>query len=255
MDIHTYLERIHYNKVVQPGVETLISLHRAHMLTVPFENLDIQLGKPIQLTERALWEKIIVHKRGGFCYELNGLFAWLLKQIGYDVTYLNGRVYNAAGKRGREFDHLTLLVEIPTQSTRWLADVGFGDSFVEPLKLELEGEQTQGLRAYRLERVDDGIDLWQRDFSGNWSRQYFFDLQPRVFPTDYESTCLYHQTSPKSSFTHNSIVSRLTPDGRITFDNKQLIITKNGQRTTKLVNSDKEYWGLLKKHFGIESQL
>jgi N-hydroxyarylamine O-acetyltransferase len=255
MDIHTYLERISYDKAVQPDVGTLIGLHCAHLLTVPFENLDIQLGRPIRLTEKALWEKIIVHKRGGFCYELNGLFAWLLEQIGYKVTYLNGRVYNSDGKRGREFDHLTLLVEIPNQLTRWLADVGFGDSFVEPLKLELEGEQTQGLRAYRLERVDDGIDLWQRDFAGTWSRQYFFDFQPRIFPTDYETSCLYHQTSPKSSFTHNSIVSRLTPDGRVTLDNKHLIITQNGQRTSRLVNSDKEYWALLKKHFGIESQL
>lgn len=118
MNVRTYLERIDYNKVVQPDVETLIGLHRAHLLTVPFENLDIQLGQPIQLTEQAMWEKIIVHRRGGFCYELNGLFAWLLKQIGYEVTYLNGRVYNDAGRRGREFDHLTLLVEIPDQSTR-----------------------------------------------------------------------------------------------------------------------------------------
>jgi N-hydroxyarylamine O-acetyltransferase len=255
MNVYTYLERIGYDKAVQPDFETLIGLHRAHLLTVPFENLDIQLGKRIRLTEQALWEKIIAHKRGGFCYELNGLFAWLLKQIGYKVTYLNGRVYNSNGKRGREFDHLTLLVEIPNQSTRCLADVGFGDSFVEPLDLKLDDEQTQGLRAYRLERVEGGIDLWQRDFAGNWSRQYFFDLQARTFPTDYEAACLYHQTSPKSSFTHNSIVSRLMQNGRVTLENKQLIITENGRCTTRLVNSDKEYWGLLKKHFGIESQL
>ena len=255
MDIQAYLERISYDKSVHPDVETLTGLHRAHLLTVPFENLDIQLGRPIQLAEQALWEKIIVHRRGGFCYELNGLFAWLLEQIGYNVTYLNGRVYNDTGKRGREFDHLTLLVEIPNQATRWLADVGFGDSFVEPLNLELEGEQTQGPRAYRLERVEDGINLWQRDFAGTWGRQYFFDFQPRVFPTDYETTCLYHQTSPESSFTHNSIVSRLTPDGRITLDNKRLIITENGQRITRLLNRDQEYRSLLKKHFGIRIRL
>ena len=255
MDIQAYLERISYDKSVHPDVETLAGLHRAHLLTVPFENLDIQLGKSIQLAEQALWEKIIAHRRGGFCYELNGLFAWLLEQIGYNVTYLNGRVYSDTRKRGREFDHLTLLVEIPNQAIRWLADVGFGDSFVEPLNLELEGEQTQGPRAYRLERVEDGINLWQRDFAGTWGRQYFFDFQPRVFPTDYETTCLYHQTSPESSFTHNSIVSRLTPDGRITLDNKRLIITENGQRITRLLNSDQEYRSLLKKHFGIRIRL
>ncbi len=252
MNVHAYLERIGYDKAIQPDVETLIGLQRAHLLTVPFENLDIQLGRPIQLTEQALWDKIIVHKRGGFCYELNGMFAWLLKQIGCKVTYLNGRVYNSAGKRGREFDHLTLLVEIPKQPTRWLADVGFGDSFVEPLNLELEDEQAQGLRAYRLEKVEDGVNLWQRDFVGNWSRQYFFDFQPRVFPSDYEATCLYHQTSPKSSFTHNSIVSRLTSDGRVTLDNRHLIVTKHGQHIERPVNSDEEYQTLLKEHFRIE---
>lgn len=252
MNVRAYLERIGYDKAVQPDGETLIGLHHTHLLTIPFENLDIQLGRSIQLTEQALWEKIVIHKRGGFCYELNGLYAWLLRQIGYKVTYLNGRVYNSNGERGREFDHLTLLVEIPNQSTRWLADVGFGDSFVEPLELELDHEQTQGLRAYCLESVEAGIDLWQRDVAGNWSRQYFFDFQPRVFPDDYEAACLYHQTSPKSSFTQNNLVSRLTLDGRVTLDNKQLIITKNGQRTTRLVNSDVEYQTLLKEHFGIE---
>ena len=98
MNIRTYLERIGYDKPVRLDVETLRGLHYAHLLAIPFENLDIQLGKPIQLTERALWEKIVIRKRGGFCYELNGLFAWLLKQIRYNVTYLNGRVYNSNGE-------------------------------------------------------------------------------------------------------------------------------------------------------------
>ena len=255
MDIRSYLDRIGFDGAVQPDIETLFGLHRTHLLTVPFENLDIHQGRPVKLDEHALWDKIVLRKRGGFCYELNGIFAWLLQQIGFEVTYLNGRVYNGAGKRGREFDHLTLLVEIPDQSTRWLADVGFGASFAEPLNLALEDIQTQESCAYLLEKTEGGLDLWKRNYAGIWSRQYFFDFQPYIFPNDYEATCLYHQTSPKSSFSHNCIVSRLTQNGRITLRNKQLIITENGQRTTRLINSDKEYWSLLKKHFGIESQL
>ena len=131
----------------------------SHMLTVPFENLDIvPLRRPIQLSAKALWNKIIVQRRGGFCYELNGQFAWLLKEIGFEVTYLNGRVYNRSGERGRDFDHLTLLVQMPNHSDRWLADVGFGDSFLEPLTFKESEEQTQGLRAYRLESVEGGMD-------------------------------------------------------------------------------------------------
>jgi N-hydroxyarylamine O-acetyltransferase len=89
MDIKRYLEHIGHDSPVRPNLETFRDIHRAHMLTVSFENLDIHLGNPIRLTEQALWEKISLQKRGGFCYELNGMLAWLLKQIGFQVRYLN----------------------------------------------------------------------------------------------------------------------------------------------------------------------
>ena len=167
MDIRNYLERIGFDKPVRLDVETLFGLHRTHLLTVPFENLDIHLGIPIQLNEQSLWNKIVVRRRGGFCYELNGLFAWLLKNIGFEVTYLNGHVYNHAGKRGRKFDHLALLVGIPRDDTTWLVDVGFGDSFFEPLRYGYNGEQVQGSRAYRLDTVEDGIDLLRQENNGS----------------------------------------------------------------------------------------
>ncbi|HMB24424.1 MAG TPA: arylamine N-acetyltransferase, partial [Anaerolineales bacterium] len=110
MDIPLYLARIQYTQPLQPDAQTLRELHLAHMLNVPFENLDIGLKRPIRLSEAALWDKIIVQRRGGFCYELNGLFALLLKEIGFRVTYLNARVYNREGSLGIDFDHLTLLV-------------------------------------------------------------------------------------------------------------------------------------------------
>ena len=251
MNIQDYLERIGYDKPVRPDAETLIGLHRANMLTIPFENLDIHAGKPIHLAELALWEKIVLHRRGGFCYELNGLFAWLLKQIGFMVTYLNGRVYNEAGARGRDFDHLTLLVKVPGKSGRWLTDVGFGDSFVEPLRLDFSGQQAQGLRAFRLDKVEDGIDFWMRNFDGTWKHQYFFDLQSRNFPSAYEESCLYHQTSPKSSFTHEPIISRATLEGRISLDRKKLTITTHENREQRLVNGEARYREFLKVYFGV----
>jgi len=233
------------------NVETLFGLHRTHLLTVPFENLDIHRGKSIELDEQALWDKIVLRKRGGFCYELNGMFAWLLKQIGFEVTYLNARVYNAAGKRGREFDHLALCVSIPGDEIDWLTDVGFGDSFFEPLRLDNSGEQIQGARAYRLENVKDGIDLLRREQDGKWSRQYFFDLQTRTFPGDYEASCLYHQTSSKSSFTRERVVSLATPDGRITLDSKNLTLTTNGKRIKRQLNGEEEFQEFLKYYFEI----
>jgi N-hydroxyarylamine O-acetyltransferase len=251
VDTLRYLSRIGYSEALKPDAQTLRGLHRAHMFGVAFENLDIGLGRPIRLTEEALWDKIVVQKRGGFCYELNGLFAWLLRQLGFDVTYLNARVYNRQGKLGIDFDHLALLVKIPGQTGRWLADVGFGDSFNDALDFEESGEQAQGLRAYRLEPVQNGFVTWQRNYDGTWERQYFFDLQSHKFPAEYEPACLYHQSSPNSSFTRGSIISRATPEGRVSLEAGRLILTQSGQRTEQIIADTTEYNRLLKQYFGI----
>lgn len=251
MEINAYLERINYTGSVKADTQTLYGLHLAHMLAVPFENLDIGLKRPIHIDEQSIWDKIIVNKRGGFCYELNGLFAWLLKQIGFDVTYLNARVYNQEGRPGIDFDHLALLVQASGETDHWLADVGFGDSFNEPLHFEIGVEQIQGLRAYKLEQSPEGFIVCQRNYDGSWERQYFFDLMPHKFPDEYETTCLYHQTSPKSGFTRSSIISRATPDGRVSLEDGRLIITKNGKRTERPLNSQNEYNALLMEYFGI----
>ena len=221
------------------------------MLSVPFENLDIGLGRPIRLHAEALWEKIVVQRRGGFCYELNGLFGQFLQQIGFGVTYLNARVYNREGQLGIDFDHLALLVQVPHETGRWLADVGFGDAFNEPLDFEERGEQPQGLRSYRIEQLPEGFATWQKNYDGSWERQYFFDLQPHTFPEEYEPACLYHQTSPQSSFTRGSIISRATPDGRVSLEHGRLILTQSGRRTQRLLKDEAEYQRLLKRYFGI----
>lgn len=252
MDKTAYLNRIKHTEPVKPDAETLRRLQTAHMMHVPFENLDIGLKRPIRLDERSLWEKIIVNKRGGFCYELNGLFAGLLKHLGYALTFLNARVYDREGRLGIEFDHLALLVQVPGRSERWLVDVGFGDSFIHPLNLDEHREQIQGLRAYRLEEAADGYVVWQRNYDGTWERQYFFGLQPRSFPDEYEAACLYHQTSPESTFTQWRIITRATEDGRVSLEAGRLIITRDGQRTERLLASEEEYHALLKEHFGVE---
>jgi N-hydroxyarylamine O-acetyltransferase len=247
MDIRSYLDRIHYQGPVAPTHEALCALQRAHMLAVPFENLDIvPLHRPINLDEGALWNKIVVRRRGGFCYELNGMFAWLLRQIGFQVTYLNARVFGRDGRLGPDFDHLALLVET-AQEKAWLADVGFGDSFVEPLDFSAP-EHDEGPRAYRLEKEAAGWATWQQDYDGNWERMYFFDLVPRKFPAEYEAACLYQQRSPESHFTHQSVVSRLTENGRITLESDKLIVTEGGVRHETAVAE--EEWPL-KEHFGI----
>jgi len=252
MNVSAYLERINFTRHLKPDVETLHGLHLAHMHNVPFESLDIGLKRPIKIDEESIWDKIIIHRRGGFCYELNGLFAWLLKQIGFNVTYLNARVFNREGELGIDFDHLALLVRIPNHPTAWLADVGFGDSFNEPLRFDEQGEQVQGLRAYRLEKTPEGYITWQRNYDGLWERLYFFDLEPHKFPEEYEPACLYHQTSPESSFTRGSIISRATPNGRVSLEDGWLTLTSNGTREKRPLADQEEYQALLKEHFGLE---
>lgn len=252
MDIATYLDRIEYGKAAHPDLETLGGLQRAHLLTIPFENLDIGLKRPIRLDEQSLWNKIVLGRRGGFCYELNGLLAWLLKGIGFGVTYLEARAIHDDGTLGPAFDHLALMVTIADQPTRWLADVGWGDTFTEPLDIDARGEQVQGPRVYKLEEVGDRLQLWQGDLGGGKERQYSFTLEPHRFPQEYEATCLYHQTSPLSSFTRRQIVSRLTPEGRVSLDDRNLTVTRGGLREKRPIRDDQEYRALLKEHFGIE---
>ena len=167
------------------------------------------------------------------------------------MTHLNSRVFDGEGNLGIDFDHLALLVQIPQQPGRWLADVGFGDSFTEPLNLDEAGEQAQGLRAYRLEQTSERYITWQKNYDGSWERHYFFDLQSHKFPDEYLPGCVYHQTSPKSSFTRWSIISRATPTGRISLEEGWLILTENGQRTKRPIESSEQYDTLLKQYFDI----
>jgi N-hydroxyarylamine O-acetyltransferase len=248
--IQTYLKRILFDKTISSNHETLRGLQTAHMLAIPFENLNISLHRPILLGEQELWDKIVLNRRGGFCYELNGLFAWLLKQIGFDVTYLSARVARKDGTFGPAFDHLTLLVKTPGMPTRWLADVGFGDSFIEPLNFETRQEQEQGLRVYQVVETSGTFTIRASDYEGNWTPQYQFDLTPHRFPSEYEAMCVYHQTSTDSSFTRGRMISKATPDGRITLDDKKLVITKNGQRQ-EIPHTENEFNQLLKEYFEI----
>jgi N-hydroxyarylamine O-acetyltransferase len=251
LNITAYLERINYHGSLAPTAETLRRLQVAHLLAVPFENLSIHASEPIVLEDDALFTKIVENKRGGFCYEANGLFAALLRALGFDVQMLSAEVANAAGEFGPSFDHLTLMVSL---EQRWLVDVGFGDSFLEPLLLDERREQIQGSRAYRIVSDDGQLTLLQRDENNAWKAQYRFTLQPYTY-ADYAEMCNYHQTSPHSHFTKSRICSRATEDGRITLSGLRLITTSlRGSeqiREERSLTSEAEYADVLRKQFGI----
>jgi N-hydroxyarylamine O-acetyltransferase len=250
MDVTAYLERIDYRGPLAPTAETLRRLHVAHLLTVPFENLSIHAGEPIVLEDEPLYAKIVQRRRGGFCYELNGLFAALLRELGFHVEMLSARVANREGVFGPEFDHMALLV---TLGERWLADVGFGDSFVEPLLVDERAEQTQGASAFRIEEDGDGLVLLRRDAGGAWEPQYRFSLEPHAY-ADYAEMCRFHQTSPDSHFTRQRLCSRLTDGGRLTLSGTRLIQTVGGERLEQELASEAEYVAALGEHFGVSLQ-
>ena len=255
MDVQAYLRRILYQgsltpDVYRPSVDLLRSLHRAHLFTVPFENLDIHLGREIVCEESRILHKIVNEKRGGFCYELNGAFAALLRALGFRVTLLSCRLARQDGNYGPEFDHLTLRVDLEEPL---LSDVGFGDCFLEPLRLRTGIEQPQNRRIYRLTSrltpIDGVFDL-EVMAEGRWKKEYAFTLQPREL-SDFAEMCRYHQTSSESHFTRQRICSLPTPEGRITLSDEKLIETSEGSRQERLLSGEREWRATLFDLFGI----
>ena len=242
MNAGGYLDRIAYEGSHDANAETLRRLHRRHMLTVPFENLDIG-RRPIVVDEGAFLRKIVDERRGGFCYELNGAFAALLRSLGFGVTLLSAGVAREADGFGPDFDHLALLVDVDGE--RWLADVGFGEGFLEPLRFETDRDLQDPGGVCRIAGDGDAFVLYR-----DGKPQYRFALTPRVL-TEYSGMCHYHQTSPQSSFTQKSVCSLATETGRITLSGHRLITTANGQRQERDLDGDAEWHEALREYFGV----
>jgi len=247
MNTEAYLKRINYQGPLAPTAETLRALQLAHLRRVPFENLSIHAGEPIVLQEEALFTKIVERRRGGFCYEVNGLFAALLRSLGFDVTMLSAGVAKPTGGFSPDFDHMALMVKL---SDRWLVDVGFGDSFLDPLLLDEPGEQIQGVQSFQILNDGSHLILSRRNKGEDWKPEYRFDLQPHTF-ADYEEMCQFHQTSPESHFTKSRICSRVTDEGRITLSDMRLITTNGSQRSEQALLSSDEYERVLRDQFGV----
>ena len=245
MNLKDYLARIDYTGSLEINPHALIQLQRAHLHKVPFESLDIFLGNCIRLDLQRIYDKVVVRRRGGFCYELNGLFGWLLENLGFEVTLLSGRVMKD-GTPGREFAHMLLQVEL---QDRWIADVGFGDSFIEPLKMDLDLEQRQQTGIYQLSELNGAIIL-QRQDAGAWEHIYQFSPTIRDYP-DFADMCLYQQTSPDSYFARGPICTKLTEDGRITLTDRRLITTRGDKREEQVIGSTEQYRQTIKQCFDI----
>ncbi|MCX5412656.1 arylamine N-acetyltransferase [Streptomyces sp. NBC_00059] len=245
--VDAYLERIGANRPARADASALRALQLRHLLTVPFENLSIHLGQDIVLEEEKLVDKIVTDRRGGFCYELNGAFAGLLRELGFRVTLLQARVFGDGGRLGIPYDHVALRVETDDGTGPWLADVGFGDHAVHPLALDARTEQDDPCGVFRFREAPQG-DL---DLLRGGSRQFRLDLRPRVL-ADFRAGSWYHRTSPDSHFTRSVVCSRRTEDGRVTIRGRTLITTTQGERFETELSTDADVLAAYRDHFGLE---
>ena len=247
MDTDSYLARINYHGSRKPSAAVLRSLHRQHLFTVPFENLDIPLGTPIVLDLALIYDKIVARRRGGFCYELNGLFGALLQELGFRVEMLSARVRREDGGFGPEFDHMLLKVRLDEP---WLVDVGFGDSFVDPIVFHAGGaDQVNGHRYVVLPNGGEW-QLRREDGKGQVPLYAFRDVPHQL--SEYRDMCGFHQSSPESHFTRSWICSRATADGRITIANMCLIVTRGSTREERQLSSQAELRRCLDQLLGVK---
>ena len=253
MNLDAYLARIRYHGPLAVDANTLAALQRAHLLSVPFENLSVMWGEPIELNVRDHYAKIVDRRRGGFCYEQNGLFAWALAEIGFRVSRLGAKVWSlrdGAGSYGDSASHLLLKVDLDEP---WIADVGFGENFRAPLRLMDGLVQDEAPRAFRLDGDGDAWTLSMRDARGQWTPSYRFADIPR--PIDYfAAMCRFHQTSPLSPFTQKWLCSLATPAGRLTLSGNEWIVSGlDGSRAVTPIADEAAACRLLTEHFDIPS--
>ncbi len=250
MNLQAYLNRLNYQGPQDNTLEALRKLHRAHVYTVPFENLHIHNKVWIELDTKQFYDKIVNTRRGGFCYEVNGLLYEALQQMGFSCYFISCSVFNhQIQEYAPYFGHVAIITK--DKGDLWLTDVGFGSSFPEPLKIVYDKLQEQDGIQYRLTKLNDTETLLERSEDGKtFLVMYKFTLAPRKLE-DFQEMCKYHQTSPDSPFTQRKLCSLAKPNGRITLTSQSLIITENGQKTETPITNDAEFREKLGEYFAF----
>jgi N-hydroxyarylamine O-acetyltransferase len=246
IDLHRYFVRIGYAGGTEPTPQTLADLHLAHVRHVPFENLDVLLGRPIRLDTESLFAKLVSAGRGGYCFEQNHLFAAVLEQLGFVVQRLAARV---VWRTQRVLPRTHMLLRVEVGGRPWLADVGFGSmSPLLPVALEPDIEQPQFGWRYRVTEQDG---TWRLQAGADeWESLYEFTLQAQT-PADYEMASYYVATHPDSRFVQGLIAHRLAPERRLILIGNELTEDRGAAASTRRITDRAELAAVLVDGIGL----
>ncbi|MGP1281715.1 MAG: arylamine N-acetyltransferase family protein [Parasphingopyxis sp.] len=242
--VGAYLDRIGFVGTPRADLATLAAVHRGHVENIPWENIDVALGRPLTRDPGRAFDKLVTRGRGGWCYEMNGLLGWMLEALGFRVAYLAGGVNRAGFGDEAIGNHLVLLVELDRS---YIADTGFGTGLIEPVALEA-GEIAQGPARFRLERLDE---TWWRFHNHDGLMPPSFDFGPTI--TDdakLEARCQWLQSNDSSPFRKRVIVNAHR-DGRLEMLDLPVLrtLTEAGL-TERQIGSPEELAELLSRLFG-----
>ena len=252
MNIKDYIKRIHYKGDLIQSLSVLKELQTGHLLNIPFENLDIHYGNRITLDMDKIYRKVVENNRGGFCYELNGLFNKLLKMIGFETKIVSARVYDSKREDfGKEYDHLAIIVTLDQE--KYLVDVGFGEFAFHPLKLDMNIAQADPRGNFIIEEYKHDYYKVSKIENNTKSTEYIFTEVERDI-NEFIEMCNYHQTSPDSHFTQKKLITRPTKSGRITMTGTTVKITTYGKTTKEFHFDEQDYGRQLMEWFTIEEK-
>jgi N-hydroxyarylamine O-acetyltransferase len=248
LDLDAYLRRVGHDGDMAPTAPTLAALHRAHVAAIPFENLDIVLGRGIAVDLDSVQAKLVERRRGGYCYEHGLLFAAVLERLGYSVDRMLARVGGEELERPRAPTHMTVRVDVGGEG--WLADVGFGSTLLEPLPFDAGGPRTQGAWTFELSRGGPGSWALRERQGGEWVTSYGFDEQ-RLHASDVVMANHFTSTFERSPFVGKLVVMRRAADSIHSLIDRRLTVTRPDWSVDERDVHDDELADLLRGMFGI----
>jgi N-hydroxyarylamine O-acetyltransferase len=245
-DLQTYLDRVGYRGRPRADLDTLRTLHRCHLLAIPYENLDVQLGVPVSLDIDAIFRKLVLQRRGGWCYEMNGLLGWALDTIGFSLTRLAAGVMREIRGDAAVGNHLALWVHLEEPH---LADVGFGDGILEPIPVR-PGRFRQRAFEFGLEQLDD---QWWRFHNQHHGSARSFDFGSAPADGDLlRRQCELLQTSPESPFTQVAVVQRHVPEGLALMRGRVLTRVRAQDVHREEIAGEEHYARVLREVFDLD---